>query len=355
MDNQSKKLSIIIPLYNAEKYIQHTIENVRDTNKEDFSNYEIVLVDDGSKDNTKNIAKEICRQNENIYYYYKTNGGIASARRHGLSYATGDYITFIDQDDHVRAPYKAFLETCEKEVCDIMVSAPYHQVLGKAETKAKVLFQEGTYKDNQIRGIACNVLTKGMICLEDNHNMIPNSIWNCLFKRELVLKNDIQFYSFLKYEDDWLFLLDCLAKANTICLSEDGWYVWMINPISESHTDKYLENFYEKKQNAIQYKLDYLKELQVSQKQIHWFYERELRKRIVMYGLYNACMNEEKSFVRAYKEAKAIYKKEMQKGKLGRFSLDGPKEKIIGMLVELRLIWLAVFVNYYFVKKRYSI
>ena len=92
------KFSIIIPAFNVESYIHECINSI--INQEiDFNDYEIIIVDDGSTDNSANIAKEFVNNHPTVKYFYKNNGGLSSARNYGIKKASGDYIIFLDSDD----------------------------------------------------------------------------------------------------------------------------------------------------------------------------------------------------------------------------------------------------------------
>ena len=94
-----KKVSIIVPFYNVEEYIERSIKSLIEQSLEDI---EIILVNDGSKDGSEEIAKEYKRKYpDKIVYLEKENGGLSDARNYALPYATGEYIAFLDSDDYV--------------------------------------------------------------------------------------------------------------------------------------------------------------------------------------------------------------------------------------------------------------
>lgn len=97
-----KKVSIIIPAYNAEKSIKRCIESVL---QQKYSNVEIIVINDGSTDNTLNILEELQLKNNNLYVYSIKNAGVSNARNVGIGYATGEFICFIDSDDYVTEDY----------------------------------------------------------------------------------------------------------------------------------------------------------------------------------------------------------------------------------------------------------
>ena len=93
-----KKVSIIIPVYNAEKYLERSINSIL---KQTYKNIELILVDDGSKDNSLRVCQEFSKKHKNIITIHKENGGVSEARNTGIQHATGDYIEFVDADDSI--------------------------------------------------------------------------------------------------------------------------------------------------------------------------------------------------------------------------------------------------------------
>ena len=110
----NKLLSVIIPVYNAETYIVECVESII---KSGIKNLEIILVDDGSKDNSMALCEQLSIDHEQLILYSKENGGSASARNYGLQRAKGDYIAFVDSDDTVvpEEYYQAFNETVKND------------------------------------------------------------------------------------------------------------------------------------------------------------------------------------------------------------------------------------------------
>lgn len=98
-DFQNKpKISIIVPIYNVEKYLPECLISIQ---KQTYSNLEIILVNDGSSDNSASICKKVLEQDERFIYIEKENGGLSSARNYGIEKSTGDYLVFIDSDDYI--------------------------------------------------------------------------------------------------------------------------------------------------------------------------------------------------------------------------------------------------------------
>ena len=93
-----KLVSVIVPCYNGEKDIERCLNSIVN---QTYKKIEVIVVDDGSKDNSKELIKEYVNNYPNVNYYYKKNGGLSSARNFGLKKATGDYIAFVDSDDYI--------------------------------------------------------------------------------------------------------------------------------------------------------------------------------------------------------------------------------------------------------------
>ncbi len=96
------KYSIIIPVYNVEEYLDRCLKSILN---QTYSNYEVIIVNDGSPDNSDNIIKSYEKEDKRFKGYKKVNGGLSDARNYGLKYATGDYLIFIDADDYIENNY----------------------------------------------------------------------------------------------------------------------------------------------------------------------------------------------------------------------------------------------------------
>ncbi len=95
-------ISVIIPIYNSEQHIEKCLKSVAD---QEYQNFEVLMIDDGSTDCTAEICKHFANIDNRFKYFYKENGGVSSARNFGLSHANGEYIAFIDSDDFVNCDY----------------------------------------------------------------------------------------------------------------------------------------------------------------------------------------------------------------------------------------------------------
>ena len=102
MGNTNPKISVIIPVYNAEKYLRRCVDSIL---AQIFTDFELLLIDDGSKDKSGVICDEYAKKDNRVKVFHKENGGVSSARNLGLDNARGEWIGFIDSDDMVKPEY----------------------------------------------------------------------------------------------------------------------------------------------------------------------------------------------------------------------------------------------------------
>ena len=232
--NTTKKISIIVPVYNSENYVKKTIESlVKQTLKE----IEIILVDDGSKDNSGKICDEYAKKDERILVIHKENAGQAKARNTGIDIAKGKYIMFLDADDMYEA------NTCEKmynkaeEQQADYVSANYIMINENDEKRPKPAFDTEKYTQFELK---LNDYTKSFFVM----NSTP---WNKIYNLEFLNKNKIRFDVNPPSEDDYFTTL-CYMKAEKGYYTNDVIYDYRYNP--ESTSNKCDKTYFEK-QNLV--------------------------------------------------------------------------------------------------------
>lgn len=117
-------ISVIIPMYNAAGYLKRCLDSVLAQN---YTDLEIILIDDGSKDNTEDISKEYEAKDQRIVYCHQVNSGVSKARNKGMELACGEYISFLDADDYIAPDYfKNMMEAARKTNADICYCKPYN-------------------------------------------------------------------------------------------------------------------------------------------------------------------------------------------------------------------------------------
>lgn len=206
------KISIIAPVYNVEKYIDRFIKSVL---KQTYSNWELILIDDGSTDDSGKICDRYASNDERIIVYHQKNSGVSTARNTGLTNCTGDYISFVDTDDWLEMDmYQCLVNSIktynsDMSVCDV-------------------------YRVNENENIKKNAK-----CLENYHSLIDQkdiyhtifissaTLWNKLFLRNAVI--DCRFNSKLRYGEDMIFFLDVIPNLKTASVVKEAKYNYVVN------------------------------------------------------------------------------------------------------------------------------
>lgn len=206
-------VSIIIPIYNGDAYIYKGIKSILE---QDYSNLEVLLVDDGSTDNSENVIKNFIENNEKqvvFKYIYQENAGVAMARNRGLEEATGKYVMFMDQDDWFE-PYcvKTFLSAIEETNSDLVIGGfKLVDMHDKIEQKWSL---DETKEWSKFRITA------------------P---WGRIFRKEVIDKNHLRFMD-TKISEDLYFNILFFSCTSRIRVISYAGYNWLHNAKSESRT-----------------------------------------------------------------------------------------------------------------------
>lgn len=159
---KNEKISVIVPCYNVEKFIERCIESLK---KQTYKNIEVLLIDDGSKDNTEKIINENIKNDDRFKYYYKENGGLSDARNFGLDRFLGEYVCFIDSDDYVEDDYIELLYSAIKKNKVKLSICEFKRIYKDKETIDKM---DNTIVDLSIRPAAWNKMYHKSFFTEKN-------------------------------------------------------------------------------------------------------------------------------------------------------------------------------------------
>lgn len=358
MEAQKCLLSVIVPVYNGANYVPKLIDSILENNDLEKQGIEIILIDDGSKDDSKAVCQKICSAHQNIAYARKENGGIASARNYGLSLAKGEYVTFADQDDRILAVeggYSHFLQQCLREDLDILYTSPYHMNENGTEPRQRI-FEDRLIEDEAlIRGIA-GKLIDGKYLSNEQAPFISTSVWNVLYRRKMIDEHRIAFKVFIDYEDDWIFNIESLIVAKRIALSSEGYYCWMIHSSSESHRSKYIPDLLKKRKRWMEWLAGIVKALCVSEERVSNFIEHVLRPRNIMMCFNNACWKPQADKKEILAEiSKAIGPDGWDISTVSFSKVDGMdrKNKVLLALLKLGCVNAAYELNRWILKRRF--
>lgn len=227
------KVSIIIPVYNSEKYLDRCITSVM---SQSYTNIEIILVDDGSKDNSGIICDKYANEDSRIKVIHKENGGVSAARNDGIALSTGNDIAFIDSDDYVPEDYiQGLYKTLSEDNADLSVgSILYISGENKDANYTEDCIVKFDYSDN--------VNKKNF--LELNSLFLLYGPVNKLYKKYIILENNIMFPEDTSYGEDLLFNLEYLKKCKTVSYREQPYYYY-VRDNGESLSQKYRSDLFE--------------------------------------------------------------------------------------------------------------
>ncbi len=215
-------ISIIIPVYNAEKYIGRCIDSILAQTHERL---EIVLVDDGSTDNSLKICREYAEKDSRIMVLHKENGGVSSARNLGLEACSGEYIGFIDSDDHIASTmYEELLSAALKHDTGISLCA-YYRIKGETKDIQGLCGDAETITNTQLMKDIYTYKSMGVL-------------WNKLFKRSVFFGEDntlVRFNEELHFCEDVLMLTQITRNSSLVAVCGKPLYNYIINEESLCH------------------------------------------------------------------------------------------------------------------------
>lgn len=225
------KLSVIMPVYNVEKYIKRCINSfIIQSN----TNFELIIVDDGSKDNSVSIAKELIKNYHNMKIVSKSNGGLSDARNFGLKYASGDYVTFVDSDDEVEFNYvDSILEKMKDN--DLIYFGHYVDEYNDDILYNSFIINEKTQ--------SCNLKEKKDIEL-NNINTVGYA-WNKVYKLSIIKNNKLKFEVGTSYVEDIIFNSEYIKYVNKISILDIPLYRYKQYNNSNTLGRKVYPNIYE--------------------------------------------------------------------------------------------------------------
>lgn len=203
----SPKISIIVPVYNAERYLNRCIDSIL---AQSFTNFELLLINDGSLDRSGEICDLYAQRDSRIRVYHKRNAGVSSARNWGLSNATGEWVIFLDSDDWIE---KECIDSCMTVISqfpdlDIIRFAYYKETNGYVET----------YTCEKSRMI---VSPKEMLYFCDKYSFW-GYVWNTVYKKKLI--GELRFNQNLNWLEDHIFTYKYIGQCNSMYLLNKPMY-----------------------------------------------------------------------------------------------------------------------------------
>lgn len=222
--------SIIIPVYNAEKHLNKTLDSIFNAGIE---SYEIIAIDDGSFDNSWYILQQYEKEHTNLKAYHIENGGVSNARNYGLTKATGKYIYFMDSDDSLEnGAFSAFSEQIQD--FDMVVFGFKKIFTANNEVCLREFIDMNLIGADAIAGYL-----NGMQIADKD--LFLNYLWNRFFKCEIIKKNNIVFDTTLSLGEDFSFICEYIKNCTSIKLIKQACYNYFVRN-NYSLSQKFLSN-----------------------------------------------------------------------------------------------------------------
>lgn len=233
-----KKVSFVVPVYNVEKYLENCINSILN---QTYKNIELILVNDGSPDNSQKIIDKYKKKDNRIISIIKDNGGVSSARNEGLKNVTGEYIIFVDSDDFIDSNYvSCFLDLIVNNDADLVISYNYYD--------EKNLLPQS---NNNIEIINKNDATYDLYM-----GKTGVAVWNKIYKKDIIDKYNIKFNTDFWFAEGMTFNIEYFQKCQKIVKCNKKLYHQTPNP--ESAVRKFNINSWYCGMKAMKYQLKYL-------------------------------------------------------------------------------------------------
>lgn len=330
-----KRVSIVIPVYNSERYLAETLKSIV---AQTYLELEVILIDDGSTDCSGKICMDWEALDNRFHYYRVENGGPSAARNIGISYATGEYIGFCDSDDlidpNMYRSMVSYMERCSADIvfCDIY-SERDQRNFGFAWPDGTV-FQSGEIGQTLVAALIGNET--------DNDPNVPlwGSVVRCLYKADKIKEKAVCFPKDIHFAEDLVFTLRYLKNVEKAVICDKDFYYYRYN------SDSIMNSFYAYKTDMFQERkklIEYLSEI------IENFSDKEdLRKRLTVTSrcyfrecIGNACRTAEGRTKKEIKrELKEILNDNSVITAFADFDAVNQKTKMISLLIKYRLAFI---------------
>lgn len=203
-----EKISVVVPIYNVENYIEKCINSILD---QKYTNIELLLIDDGSPDNSGKICDDYAKRDNRIKVIHKKNGGVSSARNTGIENATGDYICFVDGDDYVMEDYISYMYDLIKKG-DFQISLTRNMF--------------SNFNNKQILDDKIENITGKKAAMDIMTYKIPIGVYCKLFKTDFLKINGIKFIEKIFIGEGFNFNVDAFQMANSVCVGNRKIYYY---------------------------------------------------------------------------------------------------------------------------------
>jgi len=226
------KISVIVPVYNVEKYITHCLDSIAG---QTYCNLEIILVDDGSTDDSARICDDYSAKDSRITVIHQPNGGVSVARNAGINAATGDYIAFVDSDDWLDSNvYQFMVEAAQENPAVEVVMCDFVNVQNNNSIKISSHLRAGLYSKKEI----ISEIYPTLLVTEDFGRLPIVSACTSLFNKVILVNHGIHFDANLRYSEDYLFMAEVMSRSLSFYYVKD-YFGYNYRQFEESRSKKY--------------------------------------------------------------------------------------------------------------------
>ena len=233
-------LSVIVPVYNTKEYLGKCIDSIL---AQTYSDYELILVDDGSTDGSSQICDEYAKQNEKIHVIHKGNCGLLHTRKVGFDKACGEYVSYIDSDDYIEPEmYEYMIEKLCKYDADIAICNMMYDENGNKANFPSFSYSGFFDKEKLIKEIYPNMLYSD----NSENTAIPPSLCNKIIRKSVLQKALEAADNTISFGEDALCSFPCLLDAESVYICEDKYfYVYrqVPNSMTRAYDEKLLNKF----------------------------------------------------------------------------------------------------------------
>lgn len=269
---KNPKFTVIVPIYNCDKYLPRCIESILN---QSFDNFELILANDGSTDNSKEVCEKYLKKDKRIVFIDKKNSGVSDTRNKCLSTAKGEFICFLDADDYMADGFFEEINKILEKYPDIdLVNFGFYSDVDDLNfnklSSDKMNYKEKMYKSRE-------ELKKDFVDLWDN-TMLYN-IWNKVYVRKILNDNKIKFYKF-NWGEDVEFNKQYLDKINSFYNSSKCFYHY-IREREGAVTKKYKSDFFDIRKKEFYDFNEYFEKWEISKDKYYEFSCRRYIERIL--------------------------------------------------------------------------
>lgn len=322
-------VSIIIPIYNAEKTLVRTLEALK---IQSFDKFEVLLINNGSTDSSEKICFDYLERDERFRYIYTDKKGVSNARNIGLEAATGEYICFCDADD---IPDKRMLEVMMMDIVQRQVDCVMCNYYSERDKRIS------EFPAKLPRTIEGRKLTKDFVPLmfstDGGQDVIWGTVWRMVFRKDIIVKNGLMFDTQLNFAEDLCFVLDYLKYSRILYLEQQNLYHYSFTKDSAmlSHS-KYKAGMFEERKYLIYCLRARLQEMEVYDK--NKLDINNIFQEYILDCVGNATIKDTDNHLRnAYKNLVRIMKDQLTIELFKEFCTSETKRKVVYSLIKRKM------------------